>query len=360
MCNGCLLTNSFKSAERLHWILSVPFGIIISILGLLGNALSIIIWKRLVNTKLRNNQSTGIFLIALAVCDSGLLIFFVLQDSLPALYPSLKEDSYSYAVFFCWIGFPFFFIFLVASIWLVVGVSLNRFIMITFPMKVKVIYTRKRTYYSILGFFIFSLLSNIPHFFNYKPENTTGGKWKVGITEYGASEGSKNYEFWVHCIFIVLAPWITIAILNSIIVYKLYKQSKIINQKLMESTNCERKSKQENREHQMTRTLFVVTFAFLILLAWQCIIQCFWMTGYGKSEQHSYAWVMIDKNFAFAKMGVILNSAANCLLYCFTGSMFKKELIKIFCNKFNVKQNSSSYEKTSTKSSLLQNETRSL
>ena len=180
----------------------------------------------MVNSKLRKNQSTGTYLIALGICDSGLLVFFILQDSLPALFPSLKDDSYSYAIFFCWFGFPLFFIFLVASIWLVVVVTLNRFIMIAFPMKVRMLYTAQRTYYSILGVIGFSSLVNIPHFFNYEPEKLTNEKWKVAITKFGSSEGSKNYEFWVHCIFIVLAPWITIAALNGTIVYKLSNQSK--------------------------------------------------------------------------------------------------------------------------------------
>ena len=122
----------------------------------------------------------------------------------------------------------------------------------------------------------------------------------------------------------------------------------------------ESKSKQEYREQQMTRTLLGVTFSFLIFLAWQCITQCFWMSEYGKDELHTGAWVMVDKNFAFAKMGVILNSAINCIFYCFTGSMFKKELVKVFSCKSSVQQNSSSYERSSTKSSLVQHETSKL
>ena len=83
----------------------------------------------------------------------------------------------------------------------------------------------------------------------------------------------------------------------------------------------------------MTRTLLVITFSFLVLLAWQCVSQCFWMQGYGKGENHSRTWETVDKNFAFGKMGVIINSSLNCLLYCMTGSMFKKELVRMFCFK---------------------------
>ena len=33
--------------------------------------------------------------------------------------------------------------------------------------------------------------------------------------------------------------------------------------------------------------------------------------------------------YAVAKLGLIIHASINCLLYCLTGSMFKKELLKL-------------------------------
>ena len=90
-------------------------------------------------------------------------------------------------------------------------------------------------------------------------------------------------------------------------------------------------TKQERQEKQMTRSLLFITFSFLILLAWQCITQCFWMLGYGKHDRVQLnTWKMVDSSFALAKLGVIINSSINWIFYCFTCSMFRKEMRKLF------------------------------
>ena len=82
----------------------------------------------------------------------------------------------------------------------------------------------------------------------------------------------------------------------------------------------------------MTRMLLVVTFAFLLFLAWQCVTQCFWMLGHGKegNNDKTKTWNMVDASFAFAKLGVVFNSSINWFFYCFTSTMFRKEMHKMF------------------------------
>lgn len=80
----------------------------------------------------------------------------------------------------------------------------------------------------------------------------------------------------------------------------------------------------------MTRMLLAVTFTFLILLAWQCVTQCFWMLSYGKHSLDQTRWKMVDSSFALAKLGVILNSSINWCLYCITSSMFRKKMKLLF------------------------------
>jgi len=90
-------------------------------------------------------------------------------------------------------------------------------------------------------------------------------------------------------------------------------------------------TKQAHQEKQMTRTLLCITFSFLVLLAWQCITQCFWMLGYGRHDQtQPNKWRMVDSSFALAKLGIIINSSINWVFYCCTCSMFRKEMRKMF------------------------------
>ena len=117
---------------------------------------------------------------------------------------------------------------------------------------------------------------NVPHFATFVPvpdrdRNISDDAFKA--TEYGAGEGSAKYEFWVHCMFLVLAPWATIFVLNMLIIREITK----VNRKMKEKRSSEGYEKAKKSESQITRILLTVTFTFLVLIALQCITQCFFM-----------------------------------------------------------------------------------
>ena len=123
---GAEFRHSSDLAQTLHWYSSVPIGIVLSLIGLVGNIISIIIWTRITkSTDSRKTRNTGTYLIVLAVADSLLLVFFLLQDSLKAMIPDVVK-SYEFAIFYSYVAFPFFFFFIFASIWLVVSVTYDR------------------------------------------------------------------------------------------------------------------------------------------------------------------------------------------------------------------------------------------
>ena len=320
------------TAEKLHWIFSVPVGIIISIFGLFGNVLSIIIWRRILRKNFGRNKSTAIYLIALAVADISLLFFFLTHNTLPMLFKSLMTTM-SYCNYFAYVGFPFFFLSIVASIWLLVCVTFNRFILVNFPIKAKAFCSAARAYLGIGITLTCCFIVNMPHFFSYRPKSVTKNSTCMTLSEYGQSNGSINYEFWVHCIFLVLAPWASIAFCNAGIIYAMQKRAKNVAKKFSKHDN--------DQDKQMTRMLMAVTFTFLVLLAWQCITQCFYMLGYDGKKGHR--WNMVDQSFASAKLGVVINSSINFILYSCTGSVFRKELFAIF-----MRQTGASYKPTSS------------
>ena len=275
-------------------------------------------------TKRTGGTATGIYLITLGIVDSGLLFFFLLTDSIPTNSPAVKK-SYAYASFFSYFGYPIFFFFVVASIWIMIGVTVTRFIMVKFPVKAKDWCSSRRAYFGIAATLTAIFIINVPHFFSYRPVKVKGGH-TFKLTEYGSSESAQMYEFWVHCMFMVLVPWATIAILNAIIIHSMLSRTKY-----MQSLDKTASSKPERnkQDRQMTRVLLTITFTFLFLLAMQCITQCFFMLGFGKPTT-TWDQNAVNLAFAFAKMGVVINSAINCFLYCFTGSVFRAELKKMF------------------------------
>eukprot|EP00794_Sanderia_malayensis_P010844 gene10844-11997_t len=266
-------------------------------------------------------MSTSIYLLVLCIVDSGLLLLFLITDSLPTTFPAVMKTK-AFSTFFSYIGFPLFYYFVVASIWLIVGVTLNRFTMVIFPVKSRRLCSVTRTCITITSILVFSFVVNIPHFFNYQPRADANGTYTHVETEFAKTGGAKHYEFWVHCMFLVLAPWASIALFNGGIIYSLAKQSSKMTQKQTSAAK-----KRQKRDRQMTIMLLSVTFSFLVLLAWQCITQCFYMLDYGKFTSQRR---VVEKSFAAAKIGVVINSSINFFLYNITGSTFRKEFYRLF------------------------------
>lgn len=128
--------NIMAVAEKMHWISSSFAGTIFLIFGLVGNILSLLIWSRKVK-----KSSTELYLIAQSITDIGVLVFFFLTDSLVMMMPQIKE-TYAYGVFYCYIGYPIFYFFIVNSIWTLVGVTVDRYINVCWYQQAKVMFCK--------------------------------------------------------------------------------------------------------------------------------------------------------------------------------------------------------------------------
>ncbi|XP_012562545.2 probable G-protein coupled receptor 139 [Hydra vulgaris] len=308
--------NNNENKRDLYKISSDYIGAIICLIGLIGNVLSIVVWRKINKKRSDSGKSAGVLLIILAFADSGLLVMFFCTETITKLHSDIEKNVY-FVTFYSYFGFPMFFYFICSSIWMIVCVSVNRFVAVVYPLKVRKFNSLRVTYF--IGFItqLFAFIINIPHFFNYHPEKSNITEWKYSLTYYGSSDKAFYYDFWVHCIFLVLAPWITIFCLNSVIIFRLLTKPNFV-------TNKKSKS---NREKQTTVILLTVTVSFLIFLLWQCLTQCFYMQW--NRNKHSSD---VEKAFDFAKLGVVINSSMNFVLYCISGTMFRNEFLKIFIN----------------------------
>lgn len=330
--------SAMEMATKMHFVTSTIIGTIFVIIGLVGNVLSISVWLR---PKMRS--STGTYLIGQAIADMGLLVFFFITDSIPMMAPEVKM-SYSYGVFFSYIGYPIFFLFVICSIWFTVGVTVDRYILVCWISRSKGMCSVKRalTGLGIITFLCFVI--NTPHFATFEPvslseRNETDDGFRK--TEYGGGEGSMNYEFWVHCMFLVLAPWATIFVLNMLIIQRVTK----INRQMGAKRGSSGKEKAKKSEAQMTRLLLTVTFTFLVLIAFQCITQCFFMLKEGNHR-------IVSEAFSIAKLGIVINSSINFFLYCLSARRFRKELAALVCARFRGYEDSFSMSQSTSSSAV--------
>ena len=119
---------------------------------------------------------------------------------------------------------------------------------------------------------------------------------------------------------LVLVPWGIIVVSNGSIIYSMKKRVNV-STNVFAATDVKRQERIKE-QRQITKLLLTVTISFLILLGWQCVSQCLWMLG--NADQAN--WSAIDKTFAIAKLGIIINSSINWILYCITGSSFRREI----------------------------------
>lgn len=125
-------SGDMELARKLHWISSSIFGVIFVFLGISGNILSILVWSR------KNMaSSTGTYLIIQAVIDTVVLVLFALTDSLTELFPSISMNA-SYGEFYALVGYPFFYLAVILSIWTLVAVTVDRYIQVSYPNRVQV------------------------------------------------------------------------------------------------------------------------------------------------------------------------------------------------------------------------------
>lgn len=304
-------------AKKMHWVSSVVFGTIFMAIGLTGNTLSIMVWRRK-----SMKCSTGTYLIAQALVDSGVLLLFFVADTIMMIWPEVKT-SYAYGSFYAYFAYPIFFLFVVCSIWMTVGVTVDRYIQVCWITHAKTMCSDKRSYTGI-GIIIFlCFIVNLPHFMTYTPvhpDMRSPGAQAYELTEFGQGEGSQNYEFWVHCMFLVLVPWLTIFVMNMLMICTVSR----MNKKMAATRSASATEKNKRSETQITRILLTVTFTFLVLIAFQCITQCFFMLKDASGDRR-----IINEAYAVAKLGIIINASINFFLYCLTGRRFRKELGRV-------------------------------
>lgn len=327
-------------AKKMHFITSVWIGTIFFIFGTVGNIFSVVIWLRKPLM-----SSTGTYLIGLAIADIGVLFFFFICDSIKMLHPEL-DQNYSYAVFFSYIGYPIFYLFVICSIWITVGVTVDRYIQVCWIAQSKALCNQRRSLTGLGIIVLLCFIINIPHFNTFKAisdDDRNASDPAIVFTEFGDTNGSQMYEFWVHCMFLVLVPVVSIFILNMLIICQVRR----VNKQMESNRGDSGKSKTKKAEAQMTKLLLTVTFTFLVLIAFQCIVQCFFMLKSGNTK-------IVSEAYAIAKLGIVINSSTNFLLYCVSGRRFRKELITVVCGKIiQLRQDSFTSSSRSTSHSMI-------
>lgn len=182
----------------------------------------------------RRNQSTSMYLIALAYCNIGYLVLFLLVETLPVASEYIR-DTYIFNAFFSWFGYPCISMFFIATVSLVLVLTLNRWLFLMYPVRSGRLYTDNTTIFTIAITVCFSFLFSLPQFLTYHPyprEVKNVAAYESQLTKYGKSQAAVEFRMWCHFIFLTILPWILIALLDFLII-KTYKDRNMNLQSLV-------------------------------------------------------------------------------------------------------------------------------
>jgi len=197
-------------------------------IGLLGNIMSIIVWRKRLLSKAPQNSSTVIYLLMLSLCDSLVLVNYLFHEMVPVICPTITTNS-TYALVFAKVSHPLFYILHLSSVWIVTSLTIQRFVVVRFPMKAKALFSTRRTIASISAIFILSAIFCLPSFFILGVSMKPGGVAVIENTVFGASQQAGDFKFTMHCMALLITPWVIVAVLNVFIVTSLRRHRKFRN-----------------------------------------------------------------------------------------------------------------------------------
>ena len=297
--------------------LGIPF----SILGILGNIISIYVWTR--KRMHWGMSSTSCYLVALACSD----MIYLLTVNIVVLLPNwmrFDKDHNLVPVFSSdlqpmrKIGQPIINVFSNISIYLVVAFTMERFIAVTFPMKGRVMCTPKRAKYIIAAIAITVPLLHIPDFLTLMPymknfEDSTF--YEIG------------YNWGVMVLLFAVVPILLLLVFNTMLI-----RSVVLSGKSRREMTHNRLHAGHNRGHAvLTLTVIIIVVFFILIHTPAAIALCIYTYRahvqliVEQSEKNQWSLVFHSINFL-----TIFNYSLNFLAYSVTSLKFRQTTGELF------------------------------
>ncbi len=311
---------TFKIAEVItkYW-----FPIMVPI-GLVGNSLSFLVMIKPSNRKL----STCIYMSAISVTDNAMMLLALHNWLLTVV------GTHTWHLWECKSAGYFVLVSLQNSTFLVVAMTVDKYVAIKWPHRAATYSTPRRAKMVVLGVFAVTFIYNIPHLFASDLE----GSQCLGFARGG--DITKVYS-WFSFVLNALVPLTMLVHMNYVIIQKVKKSHTKFSMERGKSTPDNRKaneglgsenvgqkghSKEERRrsvENQLTTMLLLVTTLFVVLM----------LPTYARFITFAFVPRGTPRRFAALQLFYHIshklyhtNNAINFFLYCISGSRFRRDV----------------------------------
>lgn len=311
-----------STPDKVNNFLKLYISPLLICLGTIGNLLAFIVLVK--NAK---KVSTYHYLYVLAIMDIILLMTNLLQLWIRQLTGIFIQDEADWLCkLFIFLGF----FSSDASVWLIIAVTIERWIAVQMPLKTSIICTPRRTKLSIICL-LFSIASINCHFL-----------WSMELQEVKNNNTKHIYECkaspdyhvltynvwpWVDAIIYSFLPFVIISVVN-IMIIKTVCTARRKRETLLITTK-QNMMEIRRTNSKLTVMLLSLSFSFLFLtlpMNIMMIAVVFWNKNI-HSEQENASFNLMR---TITELLMYTNHTINFMLYFLTGQRFRQQFAKIF------------------------------
>ncbi|KAG7168255.1 FMRFamide receptor-like [Homarus americanus] len=313
----CLETyNATAPSPRL--LRFIVYGFLLTTVGLLGVAGNLISITILSRPKMRS--SINCCLIGLTSFDMIVTTTSVLMFGLPEICEYThtmlwySEGVYQRVTPFV---FPLALVAQTGSVYLTVTVTVERYIAVCRPLRARYLCTYGRAKVYVISVALFSILYNIPRFWEVsnKECNVDGETFVIVVPSALRLNPYyiEIYIMWVYLIVMYLVPFLSLMIFN----FFIYKEVRAANHERQQLSRLQRK------EIGLAVMLLVVVTVFFVCNVLAFIINVLELLD-----------ITIAELTMSSNLLVTINSSVNFIIYCIFGQKFRKLFLRMFCSGF--------------------------
>ena len=298
--------------------------------GTIGNVLALVVLQA---TSFRKT-SCGFLLSALALVDIGvlnteLLRFWILNISKRSLdVRNLSEDGCKAHIFFS-------FVFPQLSSWTLVLVTIDRVVSVVMPLRSREICTKPRMVAAWIFVTVVLASLNIQGAVHAILKTVERGGRTFQVCAYDSnSTGSdtvRQVGTRIDFVFLAVLPMIIITTCNAFIIYKMFKAKmrRKLSLRAMRGSTSSRRGNQSSRTlTSATVMLVVVNITFVVTTIPKSAFYLAWPWPIKTFEDFASANLLYESCFFIYN----ISNACNFLLYCVSGTKFRRAATQLLCH----------------------------
>ncbi|OWF55002.1 FMRFamide receptor-like [Mizuhopecten yessoensis] len=296
----------------------------VALLGMVGNVLTmVVLWSK------RMQSTTTLFLRGLVLTDVGVIVVLTMAITPLAVGMHGRTLQVYVHVIYPHLYGPFDFLAMSVqqcNVWILVSVSVERYIAVCHPLKAAYYRTRRKTIITLVLLTVSSAVYNVPRLFGTValptqcdlPELEQLTCYRIDLTELGKNVFYKDvYKVWMYAIVIYLLPLITMSVINVLIIRELIRMR---SRRRDLAIYCQQQQKEDN----VTLVLVLIMTVFIL---------CQTLAFFNQIDALFDDKIMQENYIAVISFLYVVNSSVNFLIYVLVGKKFRHVLFAL-CRRY--------------------------